>query len=205
MAWTPLYLEVNDVEILNNWLNDNEEIAFLVVNGTGKWIAKMKHNILADNGTQTIGSRGMNFLIPNFIQYNLWHIPSGQLPLLGDGAPDSFIDDPWSGWTENRQGFNQNVPYFGVGHVGIIGLNIKLADKKDAIPISYFDWIGNHYKMIGFGADKSTELFWKKLKRMLKKTATQIPRCNDSERKKEVFAFPSAYTEITNGRPCTLN
>lgn len=205
MAWTPLYLEANDVNLLNNWLNDNEEIAFLVANGTGKWIAKMRHNILADNGTQTLGIKGTDFLVPNFIEYNLWHIPSGQLPLLGDSTPDSFIDDPWIGWTEIRQGANRNKPYFGVGHTGIISLNIRLADKKDAIPMSDFQWIGNHYKMIGYGADKSTELFWNKLRRMLKKTTTQIPRCNDLERKREIFTFPSAHIEIINGRPCSLN
>jgi hypothetical protein len=138
-------------------LNENEEIAFLVSNGTGKWIARLQHDIISDSGTQTFGTKlwgeGLDFVIPNFVEYNLWHIPSGQLPLLGNGTPDSFIDSPWSGWTEKRQGANHRVPYFGVGHPGIISLIIKLPDEKGEIPMSNFQWIGNHYRIIGYGAE----------------------------------------------------
>ena len=52
MAWTPMYLEKEDVEILNTWLNENEEIAFLVSNGSGKWIAKKQLDIFAESELQ---------------------------------------------------------------------------------------------------------------------------------------------------------
>lgn len=208
MAWTPMYLEKEDVEILNTWLNENEEIAFLVSNGSGKWIAKKQLDIFAESELQMAEVRliaeDLEIQTPYSFQYNLWHIPSGKLPLI-DTSINRFIDDPWSGWTEIRAGANRGVPYFGAGHVGIISLNIHLAYNNGAIPISHFGWIGNHYKVIGNGAEKSTELFWNKLKRMVKKVAVQIPRCNRLETKKEVFAFPSAYSEISNGRPCSSN
>jgi hypothetical protein len=203
MGWIPLYLVKQDIEVLNDWLNKEEEIAFLVSNGEGNWIAKQQCKIIDEIGTQTFeGSR--NFQIANFVEYNLWHIPSGQLPLLGNGTPDTFITDPWVGWTENKQGANHRVPYFGAGHPGIISLRIELADNGE-IPMSGFGWIGNHYRMSGSGAEKSTELFWRKLRRMVKKVATQIPRTNSPNRKEEIFAFPKAISEIENGRACSLN
>jgi hypothetical protein len=203
MAWIPLYLVRQDLELLNDWLNKEEEIAFLVKNGAGKWIAKKEYKIIDEIGTQTFRGIG-NFPMANFIEYNLWHIPSGQLPLIGDGTSDTFITDPWAGWTENRQGYNHRVPYFGSGHPGIISLQIRLADDGE-IPKSSFGWIGNHYKMIGRPAEKSTELFWNKLRRMVKKVSIQVPTANRPNWKKEVFAFPIAFNEIENGRACSLN
>jgi hypothetical protein len=202
MAWLPMYLLEKDVEFLNDWLNQEEEIAFLVSDGQKRWIAKEEHNILADIGTQLFGD-GHGFLIPNFVEYELWHVPSGHLPLL-DSNEDGKIDNPWLGWTELRTGVNSRIPYFGAGHPGVIHLEIKLPHDEE-IRMSNFGWIGNHYKIIGNGAEPTTEKFWNKLRRMAKKVGTQIPRCNVSDGKKEVFAFPTAYTEIKNGRLCALN
>ncbi len=81
MAWLPMYLLDKDVEFLNDWLDQEEEIAFLISNGPKTWIAKKEHNSLSDMGIQLFGD-GHNFAIPNYAEYNLWHIPSGQLPLL---------------------------------------------------------------------------------------------------------------------------
>ncbi|MFC6999045.1 hypothetical protein [Rufibacter roseus] len=197
MAWLPMYLAQQDVELLNNWLNQEEELAFLVSNGNRKWIAKKEHDIRVDLATQKSGL--------GHVEYNLWHVPSGPLPLLDlASAASAQITDPWAGWTEVRPGANSVIPYFGAGHPGVIHLEVKITDEGE-IPISNFGWIGNHYKIIGNGADKTTEKFWNKLKRMAKKDATQIPRCNDSRGKKEIYAFPSAYQEIESGRLCSLN
>ncbi len=40
---------------------------------------------------------------------------------------------------------------------------------------------------------------------MAKKIGTHIPRENKPDRKKEIYAFPSAYKEIQDGRACSLN
>lgn len=216
MAWLPMYLLGKDVEFLNDWLNQEDEIAFLVSNGHKKWIAKREHNVLADIGNQSVGD-GNDFAFPNFAEYNLWHVPSGKLPLLDastgsvklkfnkvDWDEDGKVGNPWLGWEEIRTGANSRIPYFGAGHPGIIHLEINLPHDEE-IRMSSFSWIGNHYKMIGNGADQSTEEFWKKLRRMAKKVGTQIPRSNDPSGKKQIFAFLTAYKEIKNGRPCALN
>jgi hypothetical protein len=208
MAWLPMYLLKPDIEFLNDWLNQEDDIAFLVSNGSKKWIARKEHNINFDIDSQTNNS---------FIKrYSLWHIASGALPLLGGNSgavslrlnKDDFIQetiaDPWKGWTEKRTGADSSTPYFGAGHPGIFHLTIKMPANNE-IPISGIEWIGNHYRIIGNGADKTTEAFWNKLRRMAKKVATQIPRCNDSMGRNEIYAFPKAYEEIRNGRPCSLN
>ena len=203
-----MYLLKSDVELLNDWLNNEDEIAFLVPNGSKKWIAKKQYDILADSNLPNQSSI--------YQQYSLWHVPSGSLPLLGSNrgfaslifnekdSVEEKITDPWNGWTEARTGANPNRPYFGPGHPGVFQLDIKLFPDGE-IPISGIQWIGNHYKIIGNGADKSTEFFWNKMRRMAKKIATQIPRCNDGKGRNEIFAFPNAYEEIKNGRPCSLN
>ncbi|HYG50877.1 MAG TPA: hypothetical protein VD905_08230 [Flavobacteriales bacterium] len=216
MAWTPMYLLREDIAFLNDWLNQEEEIAFLISQGHKKWIARKQHDILTDIGTQKFDD-GYDFVILDFVEYNLWHISSGPLPLLEsnsggvklkfnkkDWNDDGKITDPWSGWTEIRTGANSRIPYFGAGHPGIIHLEIKTSDNGE-IPMSSFGWIGNHYKIIGNGADQTTEKFWNKLKRMVKKIGIQIPRGNLTEGKKEIYAFPTAFKEIQNGRQCSLN
>ena len=205
MAWLPMYLLDKDVDFLNDWLNQEEEIAFLISDGRKKWIAKKEHNIASDIGRQKFG------------EYNLWHVPSGLLPLLGankdgvklkfgkeDWDKDGKVENPWLGWTEIRTGANSRIPYFGAGHPGVISLEINLPHDPE-IRMSNFGWIGNHYKIIGNGAEQTTEKFWNKLRRMAKKIGTQIPRSNAQDGRKEIFAFPNAYEEIKNGRPCALN
>lgn len=210
MAWTPMYLMKEDIACLNDWLNQENEIAFLISNGQNKWIAKERHNIISDLGTQNI-EHEYSSVIPNFVEFNLWHVPSGSLPLLEseltettNSSDNGKILDPWTGWTEKRTGANSRIPYFGAGHPGIIHLEIKISENEE-IPMSCFGWIGNYYKIIGNAADPTTEQFWNKLKRMIKKTGILIPRANDTKRKNEIYAFPNAYREIKNGKKCSLN
>lgn len=211
MGWLPLYMTNKDVEFLNDWLNQEEEIAFLVSNGPSKWIARKTHDIFADIKTQKDNGQ----LNGTYLHYALWHVPSGPLPLFGTGTSGKIrfkkedndeenIGDPWRGWTEIRAGADSTVPYFGAGHPGILFLTVYLRDTGE-IPISHFQWIGNHYKIIGTEADKSTEKFWSKLRRMAKKVGKHIPRENRPEGKNEIYALPDALKEIQLGRPCSLN
>lgn len=214
MAWLPLYLLEKDIEFLNDWLDQEEEIAFLISQGHKHWKAEKQRDILKDIGQQKIYEEGQAFSVFYRAEYALWHTPSGSLPMLTRNSAnklrfkkedwsDPVIKDPWIGWEEEITGANPIVPYFGAGHPGIIHLDITLHEKEE-IPISNFSWIGNHYKIIGSTADKSTEKFWSKLRRMAKKVATPVPRAN-AQGKPEIYAFPQAYEAIKAGRPCALN
>lgn len=217
MAWIPMYLLAKDVSFLNDWLNQEKKLLFWVFNGLKKWIAKREHNIVNDIGTQVYSSHGFEYVMPNYVEYYLWHIPSGQLPLLEanngsvklrfqmeDWNEDGKIDEPWSSWKEIRSGTNSRIPYLGAGHPGVIHMGINLPNDPE-IRMSNFGGIGNHYRIIGNAAEQTTDKFWRKLRKMAKKVGTQIPRCNAADGKKEVFAFSAAYEKIKIGRPCSSN
>jgi hypothetical protein len=195
-----MYLLDKDVDLLNNWLNIEEEIAFLLPNGYQKWISKREHNIAKDIGKQKFGN-GYDFEIPNYAEYNLWHIPSGPLPLIDANKrvlkskfeleafdENGIVESPWLGWTEIRPGANSRIPYFGAGHPGVIHLEIKLPDD-DEIRLSSFGWIGNHYKIIGNGAKETTEIFWNKLRRMAKKMEHKFQGVITTVEKKKFLPF----------------
>jgi hypothetical protein len=102
MPWLPIYADSIDFEEILGWLNASEELAFIVPNGPGRWIAVPTTEAIQKS------------------RICLWHIPSGPLPLLHP-HPSKKIDpisDPWAGWEELRVGADN--PYFGAGHPGII-------------------------------------------------------------------------------------
>lgn len=213
MPLIPMYLQYEDVEFLKDWLNQEEEIAYLVSNGHKRWIAKKEYDILTDIGTQQI-IPSYETTIPDHVEYNLWHIPSGPLPLLEpisggvslklskeDWIPENIVGNPWLGWNELRTGQNFRVPYF-ASHPGVFHLEVTLL-RYSVIPQSKFQWIGNRYREIGNVPNQSTEQFWKRLKRMVRKVATHIPVSNNPNGKKEIYAFPAAYKAIRNGKPCS--
>lgn len=136
MAWLPMYLLREDITSLNNWLNEEDEIAFIVAVDKKKWKAVKNRNIENDLGSQTMGF--FNQKIPNYVEYCLWHISSGSLPLVPpntdgvslrlkreDWVIKEKIVDPWKGWTEIRSGANPNLPYF-ESHPGILHLRINV-------------------------------------------------------------------------------
>ncbi len=192
MPWLPMYLVAEDARSLIGLLNRDQDVAFLVTDGPGRWIAR---NELSE---------------PSASRISLWHIPSGPLPLLGERTtePVGQIGDPWSGWTERRQGADSTNPYFGPGHPGVIWLNLRLAarDLQSICGLSSFEWIGNHYSLIGNAAKPATEHWWRKLRRNVQKAARKVPRVRlDSPLPAEVYAFPAAYELLKAGRSADAN
>tara|TARA_B110000261_G_C12875454_1_gene274215 strand:- start:62 stop:625 length:564 start_codon:yes stop_codon:yes gene_type:complete len=186
MAWIPLYINKQDEKDLLDILNQEEQIAFLVSNGKGKWIAVKSINQLLCQ------------------RVSIWHIPSGKLPLLTQDDKEEWIQDPFNGWTEKRKGADESTPYFGAGWPGIINLNINTNDSS-VIGMSSFEWIGNHYSIIGITANESTKKFWNKLRRLINKKSSKLPRSNEEWNKPEIFTFQGALKEIENGKERNIN
>ena len=182
-----MYLLDGDISLLVEHLDDDADLAWLTSNGPGNWIATAHHPSLA-------GRMG------------LWHAPSGPLPLLAADPVERTLDwihDPWSGWQERRAG-GRDTPYFGAGHPGVYWLNLRTganrARKTAEIGLSSFEWIGNHYRLIGSPADTSTERHWKALRRWVGKLAVKIPRSGAADGPgPEIFAFPEALAAIKAG------
>jgi hypothetical protein len=185
MPWLPIYATEQDLHNIFAFLNDDEEVAFLVKDGPEKWIAKKNIDYVSD------------------ARYCIWHVPSGPLPLVRpNGQEDGLIEDPWQGWNEERAGADPTEPYFGAGHPGVIWLNARASSnrKNNGIGLSSFEWIGNWYRVIGNAALETTEKFWKRLGRRVKKGASRIPREGpwDGEHP-EIWALPAALTRIKCG------
>jgi hypothetical protein len=187
MAWLPLYATEKDLQNVFRLLSDDEDAAFLVSNGPRKWIATSRCEYSGD------------------AIYCIWHVPSGPLPLLrAQGIEAGCVDNPWGGWTEQRTVADPTTPYFGAGHPGIIWLNARAKSKRtpDAIGMSSFEWIGNHYRCIGNAATPETERFWKRLGKAIKKGAKRLPRGAPWDGPHpEIWALPDALEDIRAGTP----
>src|SRR5215203_1750666 len=151
----PFYADTTDFRTIHSWLNDCDELAFIVADGYQQWRA-----------VNTVPK-----LLPG--RACVWHVPSGPLPLLyaEPSCEIGKIIDAWSGWQELRPGADTSRPYFGPGHPGIIWLYVHPTSRFDSegIGFSWFEWIGNHYRITGDGANVLTEKFWRRLRRWVKK------------------------------------
>ncbi|MGA2053600.1 MAG: hypothetical protein ABSH19_09840, partial [Opitutales bacterium] len=174
-------------EIILEWLNRNDEIAFIIADGPGRWRATL--NIPRVDAPRTC----------------LWHVPSGPLPLLRP-HPSRLTDpifNPWKGWVELRTSTNQTTPYFGAGHPGVVWLNRRLQARLfgEGVGLSSFEWIGNRYSVIGSPAKEVTEKFWQSLRRWVKKSSKKIPRSGSVDGPHpEIYAFPSAHASFVRGQ-----
>lgn len=185
MSWLLIYATEHDLRNVFAFLNEEDEVAFLVSDGPGRWVAKKHINYQGDS------------------RYCIWHIPSGPLPLLRpNGKEEGLVQDPWQGWEEERAGADPTSPYFGPGHPGVIWLNAHAVSnrKRDAIGLSSFEWIGNWYRMVGNPSPETTTRFWKRIGRRVKKCALRIPRAGAwNGPTPEVWALPDALMKIQSG------
>jgi hypothetical protein len=138
MAWLPMYLDRPDAALLLSWLNEDEEVAFIVLAESHvRQTEKLRR--LLDSGQ---GFTFYNLLggLPQGVKvvnrwvavprlesmpdghYTLWHVPSGPLP---QSREDRMIRDPWAGWLETRPGADPSRPYFGADHGGILDLEVQ--------------------------------------------------------------------------------
>ena len=177
--------KIDEKEILT-FLNQEEEIAFIISNGENNWKAVNTINEFPES------------------EIAIWHIPSGKLPLLTPDESEEWITEPFNGWIEKRKSANGRTPYFGAGWPGIIHLNIRTNNERE-IEMSSLEWIGNHYSIIGISASEVTKKFWNRLRRQIKKRAIQIPRSEQERFKPEIFTFKSALSEIKKGKERNLN
>ena len=191
MPWLPIYADEQDFRVILDRLNGDEEIAFIVPDGSSLWRARWR------------ATRPLSRL--EAARICLWHVPSGPLPLL-HRQPDKkagTITNPWNGWTGLRDSAHKNCPFFGAGHPGIIWLNHRpqAPQTSGGIGLSSFEWIGNRYSAAGSPASEATEKFWQSLQRWVKKGSVKVPRDGPVDGPQaEIWAFPSALAAFRNGR-----
>ncbi len=184
MPWMPFYSDEEDWRVILDWLNQQDEIAFVISDVPGRW-----------RTVQTVSA----LYSPRIY---LWHIPSGPLPLVHPlpGRQVDPIADPWSGWT--ALGSRKDTPYFGPYYPGVIRLNHRRrnSEQPNVIRLSSFEWTGDLHARSRCPAAPSTKKFWQSLRRWIRKSAVQIPRSGPIDGPRpQIWAFPAALSAIRNG------
>lgn len=203
MGCLSVFLDEQDAKNLINWLNQEQEIAFIVADGLNRWKAVSTVASLEDG------------------EHSLWHVPGGELTLWGACDFEEIIADPWNGWTtEPRTRAFPNIPllvqpYFEVAHPAVIWLDLRtrhrpysqqernelrvlnasLLRDTDYMMVSDFQWIGNHYQP----APQQTHQWWKRLKKWVEREAVRLRQFNDAKGKFDrwsFWAFPSAFQKL---------
>lgn len=181
-GYIPLYVDEEDVALLRERMNADPEIAFIVRDGPGRWKAVWQ---IDDPHGKTM----------------LWHVPGGPLPLLHRQGEDTFIEDPFAGWQELRPGFDNSMPYFGVGWPATICMSIWAPGwrnlPKDFLMMSDFGWYG---RLSSQPPPESTRRWWNRLKAWVKRNARRIPRWGPLDGPRpEIWAMPAALRAIEAG------
>ena len=150
------YSTFEDVKRISNWLVAEPNIALIESVGSGKWKAKHFFEI------NSVGRKC------------LFHDQCGPLPLLNsDSDSVGVVADPFEGWTENRAGADKTTPYFGSGHTGIFWFNVRSNETRQ-LAVSSFEWIGNHYSVLGRMAPVEAKRWWHRLKRYTTKDCVKV-------------------------------
>lgn len=188
MPSIPFYADDSDFLGIVEYLNADDDIAFIVSAGPKSWKAVSKVNF---------------HHLQEKIQ--LWHIAGGPLPLVDQSRQGKTIKDPFSGWEDPSPSDldHRRTPYFGPGCPVIFELVISAEGKRDnnAIGISTLGWIGNHYSKIGNPAPESTKEVWERLRKWISKNSKKkITRSGPLDQgTKDVYAFSGAYEKFLGG------
>lgn len=187
MSNLAIYAYGADFDILLEWLNSDDEIAFIVPNGDKRWIAKARLDAFEQK------------------RYLLWHVPDGRLPLLSshriEATSTDWIENPWKGWKERRTGADPSIPFFG-DPPNVFSLEVGLrsvVDPAHSIGFTGFGWIGNRYRVLGSAAHPQTEKWWRRLRQRVKKVAVLVPRGGLGGKLLDTWAFPTAYQMVQQG------
>ncbi len=181
-GWLPLYMVEEDVRLLHGRLNADPEIAFILRDGPNRWRAVRQVDDLHG-------------------KLKLWHIPGGPLPLLHMQGEDTLIEDPFAGWSEERPGLDNSVPYFGPDCPVAFLLRVWVPGwggvRKDFIDISSFSWPALRVLR---SPPESTRQWWKRLRKWVSLHARKITRRGPLDGPHaDIWAMPAALRAIESG------
>jgi hypothetical protein len=241
-----LLADEDDAKTLIAWLNADPEIAFIIPDGpldpddayairVTEWTNRLTE-WAKQNGQDRAGITFFGGIPDNGYRqrwkavhtveslhdgnHSLWHVPSGPLPLLVDGAFDDSIPDMWGGWTEHRPGADSKKPYFGNHYAEIrLDLNARLRPYSRTeiddlynsndywngddymLMVSGFQWIGSRYRH----APQDSWRWWRRLKKWIQRNTiklsqTSVNGIEISYAQQQFFwAFPSALQKLQAG------
>ncbi|MBB4228505.1 hypothetical protein [Rhizobium mongolense] len=192
-----IYATKHDADVIRKWINDEPDIA---------WIVKVAEQ------DQTCHWKAISAIEALEEQtYALWHTRSGPLniPSCDRNVPDAIVADPFAGWSQTMQHSGATSPWFGGNLPGPYSFTFAESGREapGSLARSGFYWLEDRYKSVGKPANPEAKLWWKKLRRFLEKSTTQVPWANVTNRKRTIIAyvFPEAKIQIDQGRHRDLN
>ena len=196
MAEIILYITSTDSQSILEWINKEDEIAWIVNDSrkgnSYRWVAKRKIDSLKSR------------------EYCLWRIGTGPLriPSGSNETPDTEILDPFAGWEQILDTEEATRPWFGSASPETFVFTFREHGRKGkkAMGRSGFTWIGNYFSSIGNPAPMECEKWWNKLKRYVKKNAIGVPWPGPiGSGKAGSYAFPEAFSLLESGKPRDIN
>ena len=196
MAEIILYLTKNDAESIVEWINGENDIA---------WIIKesQEGNLYRWKAVHSID-------VIEASKYCLWKIGAGTLRIpSGDHEmEDTAVLNPFLGWEQTLKESTAETPWFGaaVPETYTFTFRERGRESEGSIGRSGFNWIGNYFSVIGNSAPDECKKWWERLKRYTKKNAIGIPWPGElGSGKTGAYAFPEAYDQLQNGRAKDVN
>lgn len=176
MGWFPVFVDEVDAPQLLDWLNREEDIAFILPEGPKRW--KAVHTVpgLKDGC------------------HALWHVPSGPLVRVKKYGIAVPIANPWRGWKEWQTGADRSKPWFGTVYTAVFWLRLHTRHRQDLLQLSGVEWIGNHFAPAGYRASPLAVKWWRRLKRWVASSSTRLRAGRWS-----FWAFPSALAKLKGG------
>jgi hypothetical protein len=204
-----MYLDHADLALLEQFLNDDDQIIYVVKTGESQ-VQTLKSQTLPPS-MKTYESQFQTFkslTLQPFMHCTLWHLPCGEIPADCRDSQGRITIDPYIKHLgaigldlQVRPGICQTfVPRpNGVGH------ELSTFESEIAIGRSDFGWVGNKYSIIGKKANPETERWWKHLRRWVSKHATKVTWDDTTDLDARAWAFPAAYSAIKSGTPRNVN
>ncbi|MBT8142998.1 MAG: hypothetical protein HKN88_06050 [Gammaproteobacteria bacterium] len=196
MAEIILYITKSDAPQIVEWLNNDDEIAWIIKADQNK--TKIRWKAVHSITSVTEG------------EYCLWIINSGilRIPSGDPNIKDTHVLDPFKGWEQRLDDENIEIPWFGAPapETFVFKFYENGFEEENSLARSGFFWIGNYFAEIGIPAPDESKKWWNKLKRFVKKNSTGIPWSKElGTGRTGAYAFHDAYKQLQSGRPKDVN
>ncbi len=190
-----VYATSHDGELIRNWINDDEDVAWIIrTSQSGRqyaWRAQSRIDALLEQ------------------EYAIWHVKSGPLNIPSGklGVPDAMVPDPFVGWQQTLDREDATAPWFGGNLPGpyLFRFRVSGKDAPNSLGRSGFYWALDRYKPIGKPAHPDAKRWWFRLKRFISRNATEIGWPDPTKGPFKAFVFPDAMRQGRSGRRRDLN
>jgi hypothetical protein len=189
MPSIPFYAMAADFPLVVSQLNSDEEIAFLISEGAGRWRAVEQVSELESGRTV------------------LWHTPGGPSSAASARRHRNKDRKPIWGMERTRPFRCRAGSVFGsIPEIVTLDVPRLTPARLERVPISAFGWIGQRYRAAGRPATRATEAWWRRLQRWLASVGVLVQREGMRRGRGSIaYALPEAHRYLEAGMPGELN